>query len=130
MAVDDRLEEELNHLRNRWPDLTYEADGRWILLPKYETPDTIAQDEVAICFQVRSNHPRRAPYAFYVRKPVELEKEGEFDNVTNANGLPFEGDWLKFSWKPANWQPGSTVGSGSNLTTWAHSFYNRLEEGK
>jgi hypothetical protein len=101
-----------------------------VLLPGYQTPDTIAQDAVDICFQVRTDHPGTAPYGFYVRKPIRLESGEEFNNVSHANNSPFEGEWLRFSWKPADWSPGSTVKSGSNLVNWAHTFYDRFEQGK
>lgn len=128
--MEDRLKEELDLLQNRWPELTYKENGRWVLLPEYPIPDTIKQDAAAVCFRVKSNYPQRAPYGFYVRKPIELESGLSFNNVKNTNKPPFDGDWLQFSWKPADWRPGPTVDSGTNLVDWSHSFHKRLKQGR
>lgn len=127
--MDERLKKEVELLSNRWPEAIYREEGRWVFLPEYQTPDTIAQEAVDICFQVRPDHPGNAPYGFYAKKPISLESGEEFDNVTQANDPPFDGEWLKFSWKPADWSPGSTVKAGSNLVNWAHTFHDRLEQG-
>lgn len=126
--MDERLENEIELLRSWWPDLKFK--NRWVLLPAYSAPDPIVQDDVAICFQVKDGHPREAPYGFFVREPIEPAKGGDFNNVTRSNNPPFEGTWLKFSWKPADWKPGASVQSGANLANWAQSFHERLEEGQ
>ena len=128
--MDERLEEELTLLRGRWPDLDYDEDGRWVLLPDYSMPGPIEQDEAVVCFQVHRRHPQQAPYAFWVRKPIELTSGQPFDNVKDGSDPPFEGDWLQFSWRLENWKPGPTPKEGTNLVNWAHSFHNRLKDGK
>ena len=127
--MENRITEELDLLRQHWPDLVYEDTGRWVLLPRYKAPDTCAEDEVRLCFPINPGHPGAAPYGFYVAQPITLKTGGQFVNTTSATEPPFEGTWLKFSWAPADWRPGRTVGSGSSLLTWAHSFGARLAEG-
>ncbi|MEX2381221.1 MAG: E2/UBC family protein [Opitutales bacterium] len=125
----DRVTEELDLLQQHWPELVYEEAGRWVLLPRYITPDTCVEHEVRLCFQIKPGHPGAAPYGFYVAQPITLEAGGQFGSTTSATEPPFEGKWLKFSWSPADWRPGATVRSGSNLVTWAHSFGERLAQG-
>lgn len=128
--MDDRLEEELELLRGRWPKLEYEGNGKWVLLPGYPMPHPIEQEKSAVCFQVNDGHPRQAPYSFWVRKPIDLKSGQSFNNVKDRNDPPFEGDWLQFSWRLDDWKPGPAPKEGSNLVNWADSFHNRLKEGR
>lgn len=123
-----RIAEELELLRSRWPDLEYREPGRWVLLPRYSTPDTCIQDQVAIVFQIKAQHPGDAPYGFYVRKPIERQDGRGFLRTTDAKDPPFEGPWVKFSWRPVEWRPAATAREGSNLYDWALTFWERLAE--
>jgi hypothetical protein len=125
-----RLKEEIERLREYWPDLTYREGDRWVLLPRYGTPDTCEQDTVSVCFQIPVGHPGAAPYGFYVQQPITRVGGGGFNNTTTTNEPPFDGQWLKFSWRPADWRPASNIRSGANLTDWALTFRERLAQGK
>lgn len=124
-----RIEEELDLLRTRWGKLGYREEGRWVLLPGYSLPDCCVQDEADIAFQIKAAHPGDAPYGFYVCKPIELVGGAGFKRTSPANDPPFLGEWLKFSWAPADWQPSADLRAGSNLLDWALSFRERLAQG-
>lgn len=127
--MDARIAEELGLLRERWANLDYREQGRWVLLPGYSLPDTCVQDESDVAFQIKAGHPGDGPYAFYVKRPIDLQGDGSFQKTTDASDPPFSGEWLKFSWRPENWRPAGNPREGSNLYDWAVSFWNRLSEG-
>lgn len=127
-----RIEQELELLRQFYPDLEYRGEGHWVLLPRYGVPSEgrWKQSEVAVAFQIPVGIPGQPPYGFYVRQPIEHQTGGAALNATPATELvPWTGPWLKFSWSPGAWAPTNEVGSGSNVLQFAISFADRLREG-
>jgi hypothetical protein len=126
----ERLDQELDLLRGRFPKLQYHQEGGWILTPEYPGPEGIwSLATPDICFQVPPAYPGQKPYGFYVRLPFALSAGEEINNATASDEPPFEGPWLKFSWDMPDWLATSDLHSGSNLLNWALSFRKRLEEG-
>ncbi len=125
-----RIEQELGLLRTRWPELQYDAGGRWVFLPGYPLPAGWNRAVTDLVFQIQVNHPGAAPYGFLT--PNGLLYNGNVP--TNYQDPaptqpPFPGPWGLFSWSPEDWQPHADVAAGSNLFTWAQSFTRRFIEG-
>ena len=128
--MNERINQELELLRARFPGLEYQEEGRWVLLPKYGAPRGVwSTDCPDICFQIQPAHPGQKPYAFYVRMPFSLQSGAEVLNATPSREPPFGGEWLKFSWDAPDWNATAEIRSGSNLLNWALTFRGRLEEG-
>lgn len=125
-----RIEDELNLLRTRFPDLGFQESGQWVLFPRYTLPPSIwDRDEVAVSFQIPPGYPAQKPYSFFVSPRIELSAGGEVKNRTDSNDPPFEGNWMKYSWDLPKWQATANLANGSNLLNFALTFHNRLAEG-
>jgi hypothetical protein len=128
--MNERIGQELELLRSRFPNLEYQQEGRWVFLPRYPVPVGLwSADEPDVCFQIQEGHPGQKPYGFHVKLPFELAAGGEIKNATRSSEPPFAGAWLKFSWDMPDWRAESDITAGYNLLNWALSFRRRLEEG-
>lgn len=128
----NRIEQELELLRQFFPGLEYRAEGHWVLLPWYGVPTEAGwtQSEVAVAFQIPAGVPGQPPYGFYVRQPLEHRTGGAPQHAAPATEtVLWTGTWMKFSWSPSEWVPTSDVRNGSNLLQFAISFADRLREG-
>ena len=129
-----RIDEEIALLRERYPDLKYEPEGRWVLIPGYvKNAGNWLPAESELCFQIAPTFPGTAPYGFYV--PVGIQFNGQKpDNYQEPapNQPPFPSEWGMFSWtaEDGTWRPGATAKSGSNLVDWIRGFNKRFEDGK
>lgn len=128
--MEKRLEEELAHLRGRYPDLEFVSDGRWVRIPDYATCPGWNRDQTDVVFRVLAEHPGAQPYGFFV--PAGLLFNGVRPKSYTEPAKekpPFDGEWGFFSWQPESWKPAATVRAGSNLLNWAEGFSNRFREG-
>ena len=126
----DRIQEELQLLRQRFPGLEFWEDGRWVFLPHYTLPSGIwERDEVAVCFQIPPGYPGQKPYGFYVSPRVQLKGGGEVKNRTDSAEPPFAGEWAKFSWDLPAWHATADLQAGSNLLNFVLTFRARFEQG-
>ena len=98
--------------------------------PLAGAPETFEDDgQVATAFQIPEGYPGQKPYAFCVRPRIRLRDGRTIGNCAETNELPFEGEWLKFSWDAPDWRAAARVAGGSNLLNWVLTFRYRLEEG-
>ena len=126
----ERIDRELELLRQHFSGLEYVADGQWFFIPGYGGPEGVwTETNPDICFQVAAAYPGQKPYAFHVRLPFALAGGAEIKNATASDEPPFEGQWLKFSWDMPEWRATVDLQSGYNLLNWALSFRQRLDEG-
>lgn len=125
-----RISQELELLRGVFPKLEYSEAGHWVLLPEYPLPAGMWNPGVtALAFQIPPGLPGQAPYGFHLRLPITLASGAELKNTTASAEAPVGGEWLKFSWSPAEWRPTIDLRSGSNMLNWVLSFNERLREG-
>jgi hypothetical protein len=125
-----RVSQELELLRRVFPKLEYSEAGQWVLLPEHPLPAGVWNPgATALAFQIPPGLPGQAPYGFHLRVPVALASGAELKNTTASAEPPFEGEWLKFSWSPAEWRPTTDLQTGSNMLNWVLSFDERLREG-
>lgn len=126
-----RLEEELNHLQSKYPEIDYVKDGSWVLIPNYHRGAGWFPEVGPVVFQLPDS-PTTPPYAFYVPSGIQFNGiiPTNYQEQVNPK-FPFEGNWGVFSWAPDNghWRPGATVTSGSNMLNWAMGFKTRFKQG-
>ncbi len=60
----ERVEAEIQLLKQRYPDVEVRDDG-WCRLARYALPDGWSESEVGLVFRVPPNVPGEIPYAFY-----------------------------------------------------------------
>ena len=128
--MQDRIDQELVLLRQRWHGLEYRQDGHWIRIPEYPLPAGWNRSETAVAFRIPVGYPGTPPYG--ICTPEGLLFNGQPpDNCTSANPIPpFGGAWMHFSWQPDDWGPAAEVTAGSNLLNWVVGFAERFRQGK
>jgi hypothetical protein len=131
----ERIEKELEHLRRYYPQAMWHPTGQngWVKIPDFPIPSEIwNKDKATVGFEVPVGYPGQAPYAFYVEGGLRLKSNvAKADRYNEPVTTPFPGTWGKFSWShEGTWRPSADVTSGDNLANFAHTFHDRLREGK
>ena len=131
--MQDRINEELALIRQRFPECEYHEVDRWMRIPSYPMPDGWNRTVTDVAFQIQISHPGTAPYGIYV--PAGIQFQGSPPNNYKEpadNQPPFEGTWGIFSWAPEDgqWRPAADTRSGSNLLNWVLGFADRFRQGK
>lgn len=129
--MEQRIEKELELLKQFFPDIEYHSNEHWFYIPSYPLLDGWNRTSIEIAFQIKKGYPGTKPYAFYV--PVGLrfndEKPKNYKEPAK-NQPPFDGEWGCISWSVTNeWRPTANLKSGSNLLNWVNSFKDRFQEG-
>ena len=130
--MQERVEAELELIREQFPDVEYRDEGRWVFIPSYDLPQGWNRDVTPVAFQINNGHPTDLPYGIYV--PAGILFDGNVpENYRELakNSPPFGGSWGLFSWTPeeGTWKPTADVRSGANLLDWVKSFRRRFAEG-
>jgi hypothetical protein len=131
--MEERIEKELALLRQRYSNLEYKEEGRWIRIPSYPLPEGWNRSSTEVAFQIPVVYPGTPPYGIYT--PAGLLFNGERPNNYTEPGPtqpPFPGTWGIFSWSPADgqWRPTVDLTTGSNLLNWVMGFADRFRQGK
>lgn len=126
----ERIEAEMTLIRQRFPDVVYQDEGRWVYLPSYPLPEGWNREATDVAFQISEGYPAAPPYGFYVPSGICFQGSTP-DNYTDpaASQPPFGGSWGFFSWAPIVWKPTADAPKGSNLLQWAKGFEDRFQEG-
>jgi hypothetical protein len=126
------VEANLALLRTPYPDLEYRLEGgvHWVRIPSYPLPAGIwTVDAVEVAFRIPAQ-PGEAPYGFWVRPRLTLERGGTINNYTSPASTPWGTEWGQFSFSPADpWQPKADVRAGVNMLNVARGIADRLREG-
>lgn len=131
--MNERIRQELELLRRRYPDLEYKEEGQWARIPSYQLPAGWNRSSTEVAFQIPVGHPGTPPYGIYV--PAGLSFNGirpDKYNEPASTHPPFSGTWGMFSWSPADgqWRPTADLTTGSNLLNWVLGFGDRFRAGK
>jgi hypothetical protein len=127
--MNERWQEELELLREYFPELEYSEHGgeHWCRLPSYPvTGGKFRPESVEVAFRIPPR-PGEPPYAFWVRPAVEAVNGGPIQNYTNPAPTAWGSDWAQFSWSPLEWVPKADVGTPPNMLTFVRSFADRFE---
>jgi hypothetical protein len=130
--LQERISEELELIRWKFPDVDYQEDGQWVCIPSFPLSSGWNRPSTEVAFQIPVGYPGTPPYGIYV--PVGLQFNGvKPNNYTEpaGNHPPFPGSWGVFSWKPLDgqWRPTVDLRKGSNLLNWVMGFADRFAEG-
>ena len=130
--MQERIDAELELIREEHPQLEYFPEGRWVRVPDYSLGEGWNRDVTPVAFQINEGHPAALPYGIYV--PAGLLFQGNVpSNYTEPAQTPppFTGSWGLFSWtaEEGTWKPATDVRSGANLLDWVKSFGRRFAEG-
>lgn len=128
-----RLADELEMIRIRYPAAIHAPDGDWVLIPALVLPVGWNREATDVAFQVPDAYPGTPPYGIYVLSGLRF-KEAVPDNYSEPAPTrpPFEGDWAVFSWAPedGSWRATADPRTGSNLINWIAGFSDRFRGGK
>ncbi|MBC8065590.1 MAG: hypothetical protein H7Y17_12215 [Chlorobia bacterium] len=125
-----RIEDELELLKVRHPDLEFVEEGLWVKLPGINLPQGWSPGGVDILFQFKSGYPQEVFYGFFTPTGMLINEvtPQNYTNVAEAQP-PFPGTtWAFFSGNPDPWQPKAEIQSGSNVLTWVQSIHARFME--
>lgn len=130
--MQERIRQELELLRRRFPDVEYVESGHWFKIPSYPLPPSWNRPCTEVCFQLLVGYPGTVPYGIYV--PYGIQFNGAMPaNYADCAGTqpPFGGQWGVFSWTPndGEWRPTADLSTGSNLLNWVLGFGDRFREG-
>lgn len=133
--MEGRIEKEIALLRQRYPDLEYREEGRWVLIRAYPLPAGWSREHTDVAFQIPPTFPGTPPYGIYVQAGLTFNGERP-DNYTEPASTqpPFGGAWGLFSWSTVDGQWKATAEPdpvrGYTLVAWVNGFGERFREGK
>jgi len=119
-----RVVEELERLRKRFPDIKTGEQLNWFLIPSFPLPDgRFEQTETPVVVVIPPGYPNTGPDNFFVRQDLRLKGGGApaaFNPNSNSSSgpVPIEGTWGWFSWHPQAWRPSANAEQGDNLETY------------
>jgi hypothetical protein len=122
--MQQRVVEELEPLRARFPDVQVGEQLNWFLIPSFPLPaDRFEQLETPVLVVIPPGYPNTGPDNFFVRQDLRL-KGGAAPAAFNPNSnsssgpAPIPGAWGWFSWHPQAWRPSARIDQGDNLETY------------
>ena len=128
--MQDRIDQELVLLRQRYPGLDYRQDGQWVCIPAYPMPTGWDRSSTDVAFQIPIGYPGTPAYGIWTPEGLLFDGQPP-DNCTAAQPIPpFGGTWLRFSWQPEGWQPAAEVTAGSNLLNWVRRLWGTVPPGE
>ncbi len=128
--MQDRINQELTLLRQRYSGLEYRQAGHWVCISTYPLPTGWNRSSTDVAFQIPIGYPGTPPYGICTQEGLLFDGQPP-DDCTPADPMPpFGGAWMRFSWHPDSWRPAVEVAAGSNLLNWVVGFAERFREGK
>lgn len=128
--MQERINQEIDLLQQRYPGSEYRQAGHWVRIPTYPLPTGWNRSSTDVAFQIPIGYPGTPPYGICTQEGLLFDGQRP-DDCTPANPTPpFGGAWTRFSWQPDAWQPATKVTAGSNLLNWVVGFAERFREGK
>lgn len=131
--MEERIKKELELLRQRYHELEYKEEGRWVRISSYPLPEGWNRSSTEVVFQIPAGYPGTPPYGIYIPSGI-LFNQARPDSYSEPAPTqpPFPGTWGIFSWQPADgqWRATANLVTGSNLLNWVTGFADRFREGK
>ena len=78
-----RIEEELELIRQRFPDVEYQEEERWVRVSSYSLPGGWNRETTDVAFQISPGHPGAPPYGIYVPAGLRYQER----NPTTTTSL-------------------------------------------
>ena len=124
----ERVQREIELVREKHPSAQHGEALNWVLIPDYYLPSgRYCKDKTKLLFSIPAGYPNTAPDDFFVDGDLRLKNGGNplgFNQGPNSSsGLaPMAGDWGWFSWHAKVWRPAATIEGGDNLLTFLRSI--------
>ncbi|MCC7165473.1 MAG: hypothetical protein IT331_23450 [Anaerolineae bacterium] len=122
----ERVRQEIELLKNKYPNLVHGEQLSWVLIPKYKLPaGRFNKGGTKLLFVLPAGYPNTGIDNFFVDVDLRLHDGGNpsgfnIGSNSSSGAAPIAGDWAWFSWHPAEWRPAATVEAGDNLLTFLH----------
>jgi hypothetical protein len=124
----ERVKDEIELLRQKFPKLQYGDSLNWVLIPEYPLPDLFNKSYTNLMWLIPAGYPQTPPDDFFVDGDLKL-KNGSPAPAFNAGpnsssgDAPIPGNWGWFSWHPhdGKWTPTADIEKGDNLITFLRS---------
>ncbi len=130
--MQERINQEIDLLKTRFPDLDYRPDGQWIHILKHPLPPGWNLSATQLAFPIPVEYPCGPPYGIYVPAGIRFGSQLP-SNYTDRAPMqpPFGGAWGIFSWTTQDgvWHATADLTKGSNLLNWVLGFQRRFEDG-
>ncbi|MCE7733590.1 MAG: hypothetical protein GPJ54_01850 [Candidatus Heimdallarchaeota archaeon] len=133
--MNDRISQEIELLKERYPDLIHDENKTWVLIPNFKLPDKRFNKEFTnIHFTIPSGFPNSGPDNFFVHVDLRLANNQmppafNPNSKSNTGEAKAPGEWGWFSWHPNKWQPSAQFEKGDNLLSFVRSIGVRLRGG-
>jgi hypothetical protein len=124
----ERIAEEINLLKGKYPNLQHGENYDWVLIPDFPLPEGWSRKEIKLLFLIPSSYPHAAPDNFYVETGLRVNNGSMPSNYSEGTGVPIGGAWGCFSWHPEHWQASSKIQEGDNLLSFMKAVNIRLRE--
>lgn len=133
--MSERITKELELLRSVFPEIRFEPQGNWFLIPAYRDLGSVpwSPNPLPVAFRPKPLHPGQEPYGIWVPTGTKVgEHPPENFQDPAAEQPPFPGKWGLLSWttKEGAWRPKDSVAKGSNLLDFAVGFKARFQAGR
>lgn len=122
----ERVKEEVDLLKEKYPNLQYDEELNWILIPEYQLPGRFNKGMTQLLWVIPPGYPQTAPDNFFVDGDLRLKDGGNppsFNANSNSSSgpAPVSGNWGWFSWHPQQWRPAAEILKGDNLLTFVRT---------
>lgn len=131
----ERVREEVELVRARFPQVQHGEDLSWVCIPGYPLPaGRFERLSTKLVLRVPPGYPQTGPDDFFVDDDLELVDGNSlpgFNHGPNSSSgaCPIPGAFGWFSWHPSSWRPAAAITGGDNLLTFLRSV-DRCLEGK
>lgn len=116
-----RLRQEVELLKQQFPNLRHGEQFQWVLIPELTLPSgRFNRSTATILFSIPTGYPQTGPDNFFANVDLRLVDGGmppafnPGSQSSNGNAA-IDGDWGWFSWHPQAWRPAATIEGGDNL---------------
>ena len=125
----ERIQSELDIVRNEYGDLETGPDGDWLKIKNFKLPPGWNKEKVKLLILIPSGYPATPPDNFYVDNSLRLAN-GNLPGATSANKNKLGEPWLQFSYhvEKSDWSPHADILHGHNLLTFLKGAEERLSE--
>lgn len=122
-----RVCDEIDLLRQQFPDLQHGDQLDWVLLPELVLPlKRFNRHKTKLLFRIPVGYPQTGPDNFFVEVDLRLADGGNppgfnTNRESTSGAAPLPGEWGWFSWHPQSWRPAASVEGGDNLIGFVRS---------
>jgi hypothetical protein len=124
----ERVRQEIELLRQKYPQLQYGEKLEWIHILDFLLPtDRYNLERSPVAFLIPAGYPNTGPDNFFADSGLKLKSGANPPNfnlgvASSAGQLALSGNWGWFSWHPKIWRPSDKIESGDNLLTFVRSI--------